>query len=165
MNIFIFATMHKGKRNIVLIALALFALLVCGCADLKDIKVTSCSVKSVMPSGLRSIQGLLALGIDDPSIGFTLSGIEGIVKYNDRVVGNFSGGPVSVDGHSSQVYDMNCTATLSKDVSLAELFAWAANKNFDGFTTDFSAKVRVPWRHREDIEIQGCTPQEAVRQS
>ena len=135
--------MHKGKRNIVLIALALFALLVCGCADLKDIKVTSCSVKSVMPSGLRSIQGSLALGIDDPSIGFTLSGIEGIVKYNDRVVGNFSGGPVSVDGHSSQVYDMNCTATLSKDVSLAELFAWAANKNFDGFTTDFSAKVRV----------------------
>jgi len=143
MNIFIFATMLKGKRNIVPIALALFALLVGSCVNVQDIKVTSCSVKSITPSGLRSINGLLALGVDDPTLGFIVSDIQGIVKYKDKVIGNYTGGPVKVDGHSSKVYDLPCTATLGKDVSLMELFALVNNKNLEGYTTDISAKIRL----------------------
>ena len=143
MNIFIFAYMLKGKKIIVPIALALFALLIGSCVNVQEIKVTSCSVKSITPSGLRSIQGLLALGIDDPASGFMVSDIRGIVKYKDNVIGSYTGGPVEVDGHSSKVYDLPCTATLAKDFSLMELFTLLANKNLEGYTTNISAKVRL----------------------
>jgi len=142
MNIFTFAIMPKGKRNIMPIVAAVLMLLVSGCARIDDVHVRTCSVKTIEPSGFRSVRGVLAIGIDNRTVGFAISGIKGVVKSRDKEIGSFSGGPVVVDGHSFKVCDLSFAATLDKSVSMSDLLVLAFKGNLDGYVADISARVR-----------------------
>ena len=52
-----------------------------GVSKIKDIKVTSCGVENYSLKGLRSLDAVLAIGIDNPAMAFTVTGLSGILKY------------------------------------------------------------------------------------
>ena len=139
--------MKTKKKTILGVFVALLACaILSGCSGLrkvKDIKVTSCGLESYSLKGLRSIDAVLAVGIDNPTFAFKVMDVSGIVKYNGEDFASYTADTISVDKKCSKVYDLPCTATLSDVVSLMKLMQIVKNGSLEGFTTDVTATVKL----------------------
>jgi hypothetical protein len=129
------------------IALALLAslLAVSGCAvtKIREIRITSVGVKYIVPTSSRSLDAVLLLGIDNPSISFTAQDVSGVVKQYDRELGKFTAGQLPIQGKSMQVYELPCTVALSEKVSLLDLLAIGARRSMEGMTADVKLRVSL----------------------
>ena len=136
----------KLLRKIGIGALLLAVILsVSGCdvAKIKDLNVTSVGVKYLVPTSSRSMDAVLLLGLDNPSISFTVQDVSGVVKYYDREIARFTAGELPVQAKSVQVYELPCTAVLSDKVSLLDLLAIAARRSMEGMTADVKLRVSL----------------------
>ena len=136
----------KAFRKIgILLALAVALVAVSGCsiAKIKDLKVTSVGVKYLVPTSTRSMDAVLLLGLDNPSISFTVDDVRGVVKYYGREMVHFTAGELPVQARSVQVYELPCTALLAEKVSLLDLLAIAAKRSLDGMTADVTLHVKL----------------------
>ena len=57
----------------------------CDVAKIKDLSVTSVGVKYLVPTSSRSMDAVLLLGLDNPSISFTVQDVTGVVKRRHGV--------------------------------------------------------------------------------
>ena len=134
------------KKHLSHILLTLLAAFLCSCGGVekvKDIKVTSVGVESYSFSGLRTINAVLALGIDNPTFAFKVTGLNGILKYKGEDFAFYSADTIKVDKKCSKVYDLPCSATLSDGVSLKKALQIVQGNSLEGFTTDVEAKVKL----------------------
>ena len=129
------------------LSLALLAglLSVSGCAvtKIREIRITSVGVKYIVPTSSRSLDAVLLLGIDNPSISFTAQDVSGVVKQYGREIGRFTAGQLPVQARSVQVYELPCTVALSEKVSLLDLLAIAARRSLEGMTVDVKLRVSL----------------------
>lgn len=114
-----------------------------GLSKVKDIKVTSCGLESYSLKGLRSVDAVLAVGIDNPTFAFQVMDVSGTVKYNGEDFATFTADTVSVEKKCSKVYDLPCAATLNDGISLMKLMQIARKGTLEGFTTDVTATVKL----------------------
>ena len=136
----------KGMRRIGLLCVlvaAMMAVTGCGIAKIRQISVTSVGVKYLVPTSSRSMDAVLLLGLDNPSISFTVEDVRGTVKYYDREMVHFTAGEVPVQARSVQVYELPCTAVLAEKVSLLDLLAMGAKRSMDGMTADVKLRVKL----------------------
>ena len=136
----------KSVRKIGLLALAVATLLAvsgCGISKIRQIRITSVGVKYVVPTSSRSVDGVLLLGIDNPSISFTAQDVQGVVKSYGRELARFTAGELPVQARSVQVYELPCTAALSEKVSLLDLLAFASKRSMEGMTVDVKLRVSL----------------------
>ena len=136
----------KVLRKIgVVLALVAGLLAVSGCAvtKIRDIRLTNVGVKYIVPTSSRSLDAVLLLGIDNPSISFTAQDVTGVVKQYGRELGKFTAGQLPVQGKSVQVYELPCTVALSEKVSLLDLLAIAAHRSMEGLTADVKLRVSL----------------------
>ena len=136
----------KVLRKIgVVLALVAGLLAVSGCAvtKIRDIRLTSVGVKYIVPTSSRSLDAVLLLGIDNPSISFTAQDVSGVVKQYGRELGKFTAGQLPVQAKSVQVYELPCTVALSEKVSLLDLLAIAAHRSMEGLTADVKLRVSL----------------------
>ena len=136
----------KSVRKIGLLALFVATLLAvsgCGISKIRQIRVTSVGVKYVVPTSSRSVDGVLLLGIDNPSISFTAQDVQGVVKSYGRELARFTAGELPVQARSVQVYELPCTAALSEKVSLLDLLAFASKRSMEGMTVDVKLRVSL----------------------
>ena len=115
----------------------------CDVAKIKDLSVTSVGVKYLVPTSTRSMDAVLLLGLDNPSISFTVQDVSGVVKHYDREIARFTAGELPVQARSMQVYELPCTAVLSDNVSLLDLLAIAARRSMEGLTADVKLRVSL----------------------
>ncbi|MBO5562412.1 MAG: hypothetical protein J5939_01690 [Bacteroidales bacterium] len=137
--------MKRIRPILLALALCLSAILAggCGVSKLKDLSVSSVGVKYIVPTSSRSLDAVLLLGLDNPSISFTVKNTEGTVKYYDREMIRFTTGELPVQERSEQVYELPCTAVLSDKVSFLDLLAMAAKRSMDGMTVDIKLHVKL----------------------
>lgn len=138
--------MRKHLSRILLAVLAAASIALTGCGGVrkvKDIKITSVGVESYSFSGLRSINAVLALGIDNPTFAFTVTDLSGVLKYKGEDFATYSADTINVDKKCVKVYDLACSATLSQSVTLMQALQIAKNSSLEGFTTDVEAKVKL----------------------
>ena len=136
----------KVLRKIgVFLALVAGLLAVSGCAvtKIRDIRLTNVGVKYIVPTSSRSLDAVLLLGIDNPSISFTAQDVSGVVKQYGRELGKFTAGQLPVQAKSVQVYELPCTVALSEKVSLLDLLAIAAHRSMQGLTADVKLRVSL----------------------
>ena len=136
----------KVLRKIgVLLALVAGLLAVSGCAvtKIREIRLTNVGVKYIVPTSSRSLDAVLLLGIDNPSISFTAQDVSGVVKQYGREIGKFTAGQLPVQAKSVQVYELPCTVALSEKVSLLDLLAIAARRSMEGMTADVKLRVSL----------------------
>lgn len=126
-----------------LLVAALFTVSGCAITRIREIRVASVGVKYIVPTSSRSLDGVLLLGIDNPSISFTAQEVQGVVKYYDREMIRFTAGPLPVQARSVQVYELPCTAVLCDKVSLLDLLAMAAKRSMDGMSVDVKLRVSL----------------------
>ena len=115
----------------------------CDVTKIKDLTVTSVGVKYIVPTSSRSMDAVLLLGLDNPSISFTVQDVSGVVKHYDRELAHFTAGELPVQARSVQVYELPCTAVLSDKVSLLDLLAIAARRSMEGMTIDVKLRVSL----------------------
>ena len=126
-----------------LLLTVLLGLWSCDVAKIKDLSVTSVGVKYLVPTSTRSMDAVLLLGLDNPSISFTVQDVSGVVKHYDREIARFTAGELPVQARSAQVYELPCTAVLSDNVSLLDLLAIAARRSMEGLTADVKLRVSL----------------------
>ncbi len=137
-------TIKKKYLGILIVLLACAILSGCsGLSKVKDIKVTSCGLESYSLKGLRSVDAVLAVGIDNPTFAFKVMNVSGTVKYKGEDFATYTADTMSVDKKCSKVYDVPCTATLNDGVSLMKLMQIAKKGSLEGFTTDVTATVKL----------------------
>ena len=71
----------KGIRLARLLVLAVTLLAAASCARFQDIKVNSCSLGSVSLRGFTAADAVLDMEIDNPTMAFTISDIDGAVIH------------------------------------------------------------------------------------
>ncbi len=136
----------KALRKIGLVlalVAALFAVSGCAVTKIREIRMTSVGVKYVVPTSSRSLDAVLLLGIDNPSISFTAQDVSGVVMQYGRELARFNAGQLPVQAKSVQVYELPCTVALSEKVSLLDLLAIAAHRSMEGLTADVKLRVSL----------------------
>jgi len=134
----------KLSRLFVAIILSVSMFFLDSCTAVKkahDIEITSVDVKSISPNGLKSIDGVLLVVVDNPTLAFSIKTIEGTVYKDGNIFATYSGGPISVKRKSNDVYELPCTVNIDPSVSIFNLLKLATSMDFEGFTTDVAAKV------------------------
>ncbi len=126
-----------------LVATVTLALTGCGIAKIRELRVTSVGVKYLVPTSSRSMDAVLLLGLDNPSINFTVEDVRGTVRYYEREMVHFTAGELPVQARSVQVYELPCTAVLADKVSLLDLLAMAARRSMEGMTVDVKLRVKL----------------------
>lgn len=131
------------KRLFTIISLFLVILITGGCSTARGVKVTSCSVSSITPNGLKGIKAILDVGIINPMMNLTITKINGVINNNGQEFATFEAGKVSVPRKSEGVYPLPCSGVISKGIGLSDLLKLALNQNFDGMTVDMTVKVKL----------------------
>ena len=150
----------KAFKHIGIFLVAAVLACSCGVSKVKDISLTSVGVAYIIPTSLRSMDGKLLLGIDNPAPGFAVQEITGTVRYGDKPIVNFQTGSIELAAKSEQVYELPCTVTLADGASLLDVLVIASKQSLDGLKADIDVQgalkkngvLRAPFKFR-DIDL------------
>lgn len=131
----------KVIRHIGIFLVAALALCSCGVSKVKDISLTSVGIQYIVPTSTRSMDAKLQLGIDNPSISILIQEVSGTVRYQDKVLANFSAGPVQLEAKCQQVYDLPCTISLAEGASLLDVLIIASKRSLSGLKADVDVQA------------------------
>ena len=116
----------------------------CAITRIKDISLVSTGVKYVVPTSSRSMDAMLLLEVDNPSISFNVSDVTGTLRHGDKALAHFVSGQTSIQGKSHQVYELPCTITLAEGVSLLDVLIYASRRNkLDGLKMDIDLRATL----------------------
>jgi hypothetical protein len=134
----------KIFKNIILTFASVILLAIMpSCSKMKDIKITSVGLESLSPKGFRAADAVLSLGIDNPSMAFTITKVNGLLKYNGEDFATYSADSLAVDKKCEKVYDLPCSAVISENVGLRQVMNLITSGSLEGFTTDVEAHVTL----------------------
>ena len=138
------------------------ALLACSCgiSKVKQISLSSVGIAYIVPTSMRSMDGKLLLGINNPSISFAVQEVTGTVRYQDKPIANFRTGSIELEGKTDKVYELPCTVTLAEGASLLDVLVIASKRSLDGLKADVDIQaglkkngvIRAPYKFR-DLDI------------
>lgn len=132
------------KSRIALI-FAAFALLCCSCTSgFKDIRVTSCDVKSLNPVGLAKMQAVIEIGIHNPARELHLTDLEGVAKFQGNPCLTLTTPDIVIEGKTDKVYSVTITGKISKDFDLLQILAIARDTpKLNDITLDINARASL----------------------
>lgn len=134
--------MKNAKRFFFAITL-IAAFFLTGCGNIKDIKVTACSIESITPVGLRGVKAELAIVVENPAMQFTLSDIKGILYYKGIAFVEYLAQPILVKRHTVAVYPLNGEVFLAPGVNFGKVLALARGYDLADFSVDIQARVKL----------------------
>lgn len=132
----------------------------CGVSKIKEISLSSVGVAYIVPTSMRSMDGKLLLGINNPSIGFAVQEVTGTIRYEDKPIAHFSTGGIELQAKTDQVYELPCTVRLADDASLLDVLVIASKRSLEGLKADIdivgglkkNGVIRAPLKFR-DLDI------------
>ncbi len=132
----------------------------CGVSKIKDISLSSVGIAYIVPTSMRSMDGKLLLGINNPSISFAVQEVTGTIRYEEKPIAHFSTGGIELQGKTDQVYELPCTVTLADGASLLDVLVIASKRSLNGLKVDVdiwgglkkNGVIRAPLKFR-DLDI------------
>lgn len=135
----------RTRRLIKVFILLLAAMLAgsCGIRKYKDIKITSFAVESITPSGLKSLDAVVEVGIDNPAPAFNIMNLEAEI-YRDSVhLAHFSAENVAVEGRCDRLYKIPVSGEIDPAVTLLNLMLLARNFRSEEYSVSVKAKAMI----------------------
>ena len=120
----------------------------------KEVRVTSFAVSSVVPTGLRSFDAVVALGVDNPAASFTLRNVRATVRRDTSAVFLLSVEDVPVRGHSEKSYQVPVHGTLAPGVTLLSLAVLARSFDPEEYAVDVSARATLAGNVGKNLEYK-----------
>ena len=94
------------KNRLAIIFTALLTLCLTSCGKINEIGITSTSIVSLSPVGLRGMNGVFAVGIHNPTFSFTIRNVQGVVYHKGQAMIDFSADDFTVNKKSDDVYQI-----------------------------------------------------------
>jgi len=135
--------MKRLGKLLSLIVLSIVVLASASCSRIHEIKVTSYKIAKVSPHGLRSVDLTVDLGIDNPSMQFTLLEPTATIYRNGVALGTLDAEPVTIPARSNGVWPVSGTINLADGVNILQVLSYAAKFNVEEYTVDYSTKVKL----------------------
>lgn len=151
-----------GKTGWIFI-LAALCIMLSGCSSYKDIRVESCRLESLSPSGLKSVEAGFSVSVHNPVKEIVLTDIQGTVYYDGEELGFFEAPDVVVPGKSDSEVAVDVTATLGSRMSLMQLMAAASGFRAENFTLDLTCRVKVRGGIRKTVRLENVPVAELFR--
>lgn len=142
------------RRLLTILAVVLTMTALSGCSGAKGFKVTSCSIASISPSGLKGVKAMLDIGVQNPLMAVKVAGITGAINKGGIEFATFQGGEVEIPKRSIGIYPLPCSGAISKGIGLTDLLKLALNQDFDDMTVDMNVKVRLKCGIRKTIRFK-----------
>lgn len=146
--------MTGSRIKYAMLVLAVASLGMCGCAKFKQIRPVSANLESITPMGMKSIEAVIAVEIDNPAAQVSLSKIEGVVYYSGKVFGRVAVDPFILNARSLEKYHLRAALTLDGGVSLMDLMPLLKGNVIDGLTIDLNAKASLKGGASKKFELQ-----------
>ena len=153
----------KGIRLARLFAFALLLTAAAACGRFQDIKVNSCKLASAELRGFSAVDAVLDVEIDNPTMAFTISDINGAVIYAQKDTALIlTGGPVDVSRKSVKTYQVPCTATLGPSMDLMKLINAVSSGDFSDYDMDVVLTVQLKNGISREIKLDGLNLNELM---
>jgi hypothetical protein len=136
-------SMTGRKFRYALLVLAVAMTCLCGCSKFKQIRPVSANLESVTPTGLRSVEAVVAVEVDNPAAQVALSEIEAVISRSGKVFGRVAVDPFILEARSLEKYSLNAVLTLDGGVSLLDLMSLLKSNVIEEFTIDFQVKASL----------------------
>ena len=134
---------RNRTHKFLLVMLSVMVMALSGCKNIKDITVTSVSVESIAPQGLKGINVYLAVGIDNPAFQISLEDIHGTLNHSGKVIGRMAMDPFVLQGRSAEVYHLKAFLSIGEDATLRDLLMLTDVEKLYECTVDVSATPRL----------------------
>ena len=127
-----------------LLPLLIAGLVLGGCGKISEIHLTNYKVASVSPVGLRALDVAVDLGIDNPSLQFTVSDVVVELFRLDSSMGTFKmADPILVKPKTVANYSLKGRLALSDGVSLVQAMGYAARFKQEEYSLSYEARVTL----------------------
>lgn len=134
--------MRRGIKIILMLIAGTLCL--SGCVNkFKRIKITSASLESIIPTGLKSFDALICLGIDNPAPSFNIMNLKADIMKDSIAIIRASSENVAVDGRSSREYKIPVTGSIDPDISWFQLAIMARNFKPDEYIVKLNARATI----------------------
>lgn len=122
--------------------MSVLVLLLGGCKNIKDVRVTSFKLDSIAPQGLTGLGADFTIGISNPAVQVRLEDIEGVLKRSGKVLGRLTIDPFEIQARSDMEYHLKGDLRLGEDANLKDLLQLLDASVLDEYVVDISAKAR-----------------------
>ena len=124
---------------IILVAMLAFVLSsLTGCRKYEQIAVISGNIESVEMDGLKAVNVVLSLEIDNPAGKVILESAEGTVKHFGKVIGKVTFAPMALLPRSTSEYHVKAHLELASGLKLMEILSLAAPGKIEEMVVDLS---------------------------
>lgn len=131
------------RKLFLLVACLAVTLLSSSCASSfrKKVHIQSYGVKYVVPTSARSADVMLQVGVENETVGFSVTDIHGVIKMDQDSIATFTAQDVALKGKSTEVYDVPVQAELCEGVSIIRILLMVGAGETEGLSADVDARV------------------------
>lgn len=131
------------RKLFLLLACLAVTLLSSSCASSfrKKVHIQSYGVKYVVPTSARSADIVMKVGIENETVGFSVTDIHGVIKMDEEDIATFTAQDVALKGKTTEVYEVPVQAELCDGVSIIRILLMAGLGDTEGLTADIDARV------------------------
>lgn len=127
------------KKLLRLLIPAIAALCLCACGkSFQDIKVTSCDLESLSPRGLSSMDAVVNVGVDNPTVQVTLTNLAAVIKMEGIPCLHVTADDLTLTPKTEQIYTILLHGTLDESFNPLQLLGLLAEPDLDVLTLDVS---------------------------
>ncbi len=131
------------RKLFLLVACLAVTLLSSSCASSfrKKVHIQSYGVKYVVPTSARTADVMLQVGVENKTVGFSVTDIHGVIKMDQDSIATFTAQDVALKGKSTEVYDVPVQAELCEGVSIIRILLMVGAGETEGLSADVDARV------------------------
>lgn len=142
------------RFHILLLLIPLLLLTGCKGKGIKDISVTSVRLISITPEGFNGVSALIEVGIHNPTIGFEVTNLTGLAKFQGQDALSVHADQLMVPGHSDKLYRIPLQGSIAEGFNpLRLLRLLAKDASYEDVTFDIHARVAARGGLGKNIEI------------
>ena len=129
----------KRKSLIILIAMLAFVLSsLTGCRKYEQITIVSGEIESVEMDGLKAVNVILRLEVDNPAGKVVIESAEGTVKHFGKVIGKVTLAPMALLPRRTAEYHVKAHLELASGLKLMDILSLAAPGKIEEMIVDLS---------------------------
>jgi hypothetical protein len=142
------------RLHILLLLIPLLLLAGCKGKGVKDITVTSVRLISITPEGFNGVSALVEVGIHNPTIGFEVTNLNGVAKFQGQEALKVHADQLMVSGHTDALYRIPLQGSIADGFNpLRLLRLLSQDANYEEVTFDVFARVAARGGLGKNIEI------------
>lgn len=107
----------------------------------KKVHLQSYRVKYVVPTSARTADLVVKLEVENKTVGFTVTDINGQIKLDDVPLARFKADDLYLQAHSTETYELPIKAELCEGISILRILMLVGLGGTDGLTADIDARV------------------------